>query len=298
MKLQDFILKAMAKKVHLAGVGGGAGLVARRKKRASHRGRRRADSCQACYCILMAASTAGFARIGITICWSSAMTQPATSTTRSLVERRIDPHGHKRDTRGDRKRGRILRLVQRSRQPFLHNPQGGREGRSASADANRSGHERAWAVDDPSLLAASAGPCERSFGSWQNRFPQELRLAGITALEQANAFVREHYMAEFNRRFCQAADREGDSVPQIGSGLDVFDPNTANCGTRQHHRCAEPLSAISQNTLRNTLAGCTVTFCEHLDGRVSRWGPHLLRAGKAERGSGKDGASDALENLA
>ncbi|MBV8828713.1 MAG: hypothetical protein JO108_05745 [Acidobacteriaceae bacterium] len=35
------------------------------------------------------------------------------------------------------------------------------------------------------------GRCERSFGTWQNRLPQELRLAGISTLEQANPFLRE-----------------------------------------------------------------------------------------------------------
>ena len=46
----------------------------------------------------------------------------------------------------------------------------------------------------------------------------------------------------------------------------------------------------------NTLAGCTVTICEHLDGRLSvRWGPHLLSTHEAERDGGKDGATGTLE---
>ncbi|HVV44003.1 MAG TPA: ISNCY family transposase, partial [Bryobacteraceae bacterium] len=36
------------------------------------------------------------------------------------------------------------------------------------------------------------GRSERSFGTWQGRLPQELRLAGITAVEAANRFLREH----------------------------------------------------------------------------------------------------------
>src|ERR1700722_6100479 len=45
------------------------------------------------------------------------------------------------------------------------------------------------------------GRMERSYGTWQGRLPQELRLAGITTVEAANGFLREHYIQEFNRRF-------------------------------------------------------------------------------------------------
>src|SRR4051794_12456684 len=53
------------------------------------------------------------------------------------------------------------------------------------------------------------GRSERSFGTWQGRLPQELRLAGITSVEGANAFLRELYIAEFNRRFSVAAAEKG-----------------------------------------------------------------------------------------
>jgi hypothetical protein len=37
---------------------------------------------------------------------------------------------------------------------------------------------------------SSTQPTERGFGTWQGRLPQELRLAGITTMEGANAFPR------------------------------------------------------------------------------------------------------------
>jgi hypothetical protein len=49
------------------------------------------------------------------------------------------------------------------------------------------------------------GGSERSFGTWQRRLPQELRLAGITTAEGANAFLRERYSAEFNAKFSMPA---------------------------------------------------------------------------------------------
>ena len=37
------------------------------------------------------------------------------------------------------------------------------------------------------------GRCERIFGTWQGRLPQELRLRGITTVEAANEFLRKDY---------------------------------------------------------------------------------------------------------
>ena len=40
--------------------------------------------------------------------------------------------------------------------------------------------------------------------------PQELRLAGISTLEEANRFLRERYIAAFNRKFTVAAETAGE----------------------------------------------------------------------------------------
>ncbi len=50
----------------------------------------------------------------------------------------------------------------------------------------------------PSYSPQARGRSERSFSTWQGRLPQELRLRGIRTLEEANKFLREHYIAEFN----------------------------------------------------------------------------------------------------
>jgi transposase len=60
----------------------------------------------------------------------------------------------------------------------------------------------------PAYSPQARGRSERNFGTWQGRLPQELRLHGIGNLEEANRFLREHYIAEFNRRFqVRAAER-------------------------------------------------------------------------------------------
>lgn len=53
----------------------------------------------------------------------------------------------------------------------------------------------------PAYSPQSRGRSERNFGTWQGRLPQEQRLHGISTLEGAHAFLREHYIAEFNRHF-------------------------------------------------------------------------------------------------
>src|SRR6476659_9601048 len=61
----------------------------------------------------------------------------------------------------------------------------------------------------PAYSPQARGRGERNFGTWQGRLPQELRLAGCTSLEGANAFLRERYVAEFNAKFTVAAAEKG-----------------------------------------------------------------------------------------
>ncbi len=151
----------------------------------------------------------------------------------------------------------------------------------------------------PAYSPQARGRCERGFGTWQNRLPQELRLAGLSTLEQANAFLREHYVAEFNHRFAKPAEAKETAFRKCGrKDLNlVFSVQTERVVGQDNtvvlqNRCLQ----LNKTRFRNTLAGCTVTLCEHLDGSVSvRWGPHLLTTGKAARDGGKDGSSGALE---
>jgi hypothetical protein len=50
-----------------------------------------------------------------------------------------------------------------------------------------------------------------------------LRLHGIGSLEEATRFLREHYMAEFNRRFqVRGAERGTAFLPRRGQNLDLI----------------------------------------------------------------------------
>jgi transposase InsO family protein len=63
------------------------------------------------------------------------------------------------------------------------------------------------------------GRSERSFSTWQGRLPQELRLASITTLEQANSFLRERYIAEFNQKFTVKAAEKGTAFRPAGAAI-------------------------------------------------------------------------------
>jgi transposase len=151
----------------------------------------------------------------------------------------------------------------------------------------------------PAYSPQARGRSERSFGTGQNRLPQELRLAGINSLEQANAFLRERYIEEFNRKFSQPAAEKGTAFRKCHrSDLDrVFSIQTERVVAKDNTvTIQDRYWQLRKTRFRKTLAGCTVTICEHLDGRVSiQWGPHVLETFEPEQGGGKDGASGTLE---
>lgn len=65
------------------------------------------------------------------------------------------------------------------------------------------------------------GRSERAFGTHQGRLPQELALAGVTTMTQANDYLAKVYLPAFNAEFAQPAMEEGSAfVPWIGGSLD------------------------------------------------------------------------------
>ncbi len=124
------------------------------------------------------------------------------------------------------------------------------------------------------------GRSERRFGTWQGRLPQELRLAQITGLEEANRCLREHYIGEMNRKFSVPATQSGHAfTPVRGQDLDLIFSVQHERAVAQDNtvRLADRTWQIERTSWRGTLAGCRVTICEHLDGRVTiAHGPHVV----------------------
>ena len=124
------------------------------------------------------------------------------------------------------------------------------------------------------------GRCERLFGTWQGRLPQELRLRHITTMDEANAFLRPDWIALQDASLSVDAEQNGTAfLTYPGNDLDKI--------LSQHHertidndntvrfdgRCLQ----IPQQTFRFSMARCRVLVCEHLDQTLSvHYGPHLL----------------------
>jgi transposase len=60
------------------------------------------------------------------------------------------------------------------------------------------------------------GRVERFFGTAQDRWVKELRLAGVTTMAEANALLRSKLLPEFNRRFSVAAARRRNAHRDLG----------------------------------------------------------------------------------
>jgi transposase len=138
----------------------------------------------------------------------------------------------------------------------------------------------------PAYSPQARGRMERSYRTWQGRFPQELRVRQIGTVEEANRFLRAQYMGEFNRRF---------QVPAASAGSAFVRTRRKDLGwvfSIQHERRVNQdntialdnrILQIEKTRWRNTLAGCTVTVYELLDGVVVvRFGPHEVARFAAE----------------
>jgi transposase len=132
----------------------------------------------------------------------------------------------------------------------------------------------------PAYSPQARGRSERSFGTWQGRLPQEMRLRRITDLTRANEFLRTEYITEFNKKFTVPAAQKGTAFVRLQrKDLDwIFSSqhertvNNDNTVTLANHAFQ-----LDKTRWRNTLAGQTVVVHEHLDGRVSiRYGPHVI----------------------
>jgi transposase len=130
----------------------------------------------------------------------------------------------------------------------------------------------------PAYSPQARGRMERSYRTWQGRLPQELRVRQIHTAEEANRFLRQEYIAEFNRRFAVVAAGKGSAfvrtrrkdlawVFSIQHERRVNADNTIALDNR--------ILQIEKSRWRNTLAGCSVKVYELLDGTVVvRFGPH------------------------
>ena len=138
----------------------------------------------------------------------------------------------------------------------------------------------------PAYSPQARGRSERNFGTWQGRLPQELRLAGISTPDEANAFLRERYIGVFNQKFRVAASEPGTAFRRTSrTDLDwIFTLQTERVVAKDNTvAIGDQTWQLEKSKFRGSLAGCTVTIHEHLDGRVSiRYG-HMWWAASQRR---------------
>jgi transposase len=132
----------------------------------------------------------------------------------------------------------------------------------------------------PAYSPEARGRSERNFSTWQGRLPQELRLRQLGTLQAANRFLREQYIAEFNRRFQVAPRQRGNAfVPCRSRDLErIFSLQFERSVNRDNTVSFQNLSLqIERVRWRATLAGCQVVVHQHLNGTLSlTHGPHCL----------------------
>lgn len=132
----------------------------------------------------------------------------------------------------------------------------------------------------PAGSPQARGRMERLWETWQGRLPQELRLAGIQTVAQANAFLQKQWISYHNQTWTVPPEGEGSAfVPYTGHDLDrifalVHDRRVSpdNCVEFKNQRLQ-----IAPSPWRCSFAKCTVKVYEHLDGTISiGYGPHTL----------------------
>jgi len=132
----------------------------------------------------------------------------------------------------------------------------------------------------PAYSPQARGRSERGFSTWQGRLPPELRAQHIKTLEQANHFLREQYVQQFNQRFSKPAMQRGTAfVPLRRKDVDlVFSLQHERVVARDNTvSFANKIWQLERCKLRATLAGCRVTIHEHPDQTISiTFGPHLV----------------------
>ena len=137
----------------------------------------------------------------------------------------------------------------------------------------------------PAYSPEARGRSERMFGTLQKRLPQELRLAGITAMAEANRFLKEVYLPAHNARFAVAAEDQGSAFVHFAGALDdilcVHEERTVgNDNTVHYKRLALQILADRH---RRHYVKAKVRVHEYPDGTLAVFhGPRCLARYRAD----------------
>lgn len=145
------------------------------------------------------------------------------------------------------------------------------------------------------------GRSERMFGTLQGRLPLELKSAGITNIDDANRFLKQVFIPEFNQRFCVAAQIARSAfIPwkpgniELEDILCIQDQRIVNNDNTISYK-GKTLQ-IPKDEIRYSYRKTKVKVHEYLDGKVAIFhGPRKLTEFSRTEVANID--SDSLENI-
>lgn len=134
----------------------------------------------------------------------------------------------------------------------------------------------------PAYSPEARGRCERQFGTLQGRWPQELRLAGITERAAANRYLKAVLVPAFNKEFTVTAMEEGSAFTAwIGGSEQLRDilsvQESRVVGKDNTVRYCNKILQIPQDKYRYHYVKATVRVHEYPDGSLAVFhGPRCL----------------------
>ena len=143
----------------------------------------------------------------------------------------------------------------------------------------------------PAYSPEARGRSERMFGTLQKRLPQELRLAGITTMDEANRFLREVFLPEHNRLFAIAPEEPGSAFVPFAGDLDdilcIQEERRVNNDNTVRYKGLHP--QIPEDRHRHHYVKAKVRVHEYPDGHLAVFhGPRRLAVYNAD-GTSKGG---------
>jgi transposase len=158
-------------------------------------------------------------------------------------------------------RGLPLSLYTDRGSHYFHTPEAG--GKVDRANPTQVGRALArLGVEHIAAYSPQArGRSERAFRTLQGRLPRELALAGITALDAANAWLRETYVPAHNAMFKVKAELEGTAFVPL-SGVDLTEilcieeervVGNDNCVTFGRRKLQIPASPLRPHFVKATV---------------------------------------------
>ena len=140
---------------------------------------------------------------------------------------------------------------------YFHTAEAGAGG-SRPADPDRRALAHLGVEHIAAYSPQARGRRERLFHTLQDRLPKELALTGITTMAEANAWLRETYIAAHNARFATTAEQEGSAFVAV-PGLDlaevlcVEEVGNDNCVSFLNRKLQIPASLLRPHFVRATV---------------------------------------------